>query len=136
MGKKVLIPPRRGYSFYAWKKASAGGATRSVIVKLRIPARAGRTRYSKGGKQRAEYAIVERIEYLRGTKNHTELVAYSDHDRHFTYRVGQKVWAQKHGGYVGWVPMYRLDVDCGEWSGRRCQAGIHFFMTRAEAVAW
>jgi hypothetical protein len=90
-----------------WKKCSAG-----VIVKLRIPEDAKRS-HAFGRKCRAEYADV--LEVIGA-----EVGITNQHGPQTEYRVGQRV-----------IPS-GFDDD---WKNE-CAAGIHFFITRAEAEAY
>jgi hypothetical protein len=99
---QISILPDDG-DVIAWKKCRG-----DVLVKLRIPADAKRSN-STGRKCRASSAEV--LEIIGAE------VAYSKHDRNFTYRVGETVTAD--------------DFDENRWN--ECAAGIHFFITRAEA---
>ena len=88
-----------------WKKCSG-----DIIVKLRIPAEAKRSN-ATGRKCRAEYAQVLEI---FGAEE-----AYSMYNRHFTYETGRIV---------------RPDTPFDEDWTVECGSGIHFFITRQEAV--
>ena len=79
-----------------------------VICKIKIPAEAKRTN-STGRKCRSEYAVV-----LEGEGR-------SQYDNSFKYRIGETV---RPG----------LPFDDNRWE--ECAAGIHFFLTRAEAEAY
>jgi len=85
---------------------------------LRVPSKAKRSN-AAGRKCRAEFARVLDIQTLDGASI-PDGVAYSQHDSEFVYRVGEKVRAH-------------------DWCDDRwveCAPGIHFFITRAEAVAY
>ena len=93
-------------SIIGWK--AAGGR----IVKLLIPAEAKRS-HAFGRKCRAEYVDVLEVD---GAK-----VAYtSQHGPKTEYRAGQRVTADK------WDEDFQNE----------CSHGIHFFITREEAVEW
>lgn len=113
--KNVFFPlacPEEG-EFIAFKKAANG-----LIVKLQIPANAKRSS-STTRKCRSDKAIVLSIEYADGTKYKDESVC-SVYDKNFVYTVGQEVS----------VP----DYDDNRWN--ECSKGIHFFITREEAVRY
>lgn len=101
--------PEKG-SFIAWKKAG------EYIVKLEIPEDAKRSSATTS-KCRASKASVLEIQYKNGTKaDVTEIMT----DRCWIYKVGEMVYPDS-------------------WDDNRfneCSHGIHFFMTRDEAVAW
>nr|DAE60777.1 MAG TPA: pentapeptide repeat protein [Caudoviricetes sp.] len=100
-----------------WKKARLSSAER-VIVKLLIPDDAKRSNAS-GRKCRCSYAKVLDIQHLDGTSiDHGECV-FSDHDRNFCYEVGKTVYPT-------------LPFDENRWN--ECAPGIHFYITREEAV--
>lgn len=88
-----------------WKR------TRHGIVKLLIPANARRSN-GAGRKCRAEFAKV--LELPTGVRE-----ARSLHDESFAYRAGAAVRAH------AWDP--------NRWN--ECTGGIHFYLTREEAVA-
>ena len=100
-----------------WKKARLSSGER-VVVKLLIPGDAKRSNAS-GRKCRCSYAKVLEIQHLDGTLiDHSECV-FSDHDRSFFYEVGKTVYPTK--------------PFCDDrWD--ECASGIHFFITREEAV--
>ena len=93
-------------SLIGWKKCRAG-----VIVKLRIPEEAARS-HAFGRKCRAEF--VEVLEVIGAE------VGISSHDGITEYRTGQRV-----------TP----DSFSTDWQSE-CEAGIHFFITKAEAEAY
>jgi Family of unknown function (DUF5758)/Pentapeptide repeats (8 copies) len=101
-----LITPQEG-SFIAWKKAIA------FIVKLEIPAEARRTSSLVGRKCRAEFVRVLEIE---GAKEATT----SRHGPRTIYRVGEIVRPDKYDDDI------RIE----------CSNGIHFFLTKEEAISW
>jgi len=98
--------------FEAWKSASDG-----AIVKLKIPRWARRVSSVVGRKCRAEFAIVLSIEDRNGKPLES---ATSRHDSGFTYRVGKIIKPDSYD-----------DSALVE-----CSNGIHFFITRKEAVEW
>lgn len=103
--------PEEG-DFVAWKKVG------DVIVKLRIPTEAKRSSATTR-KCRCEYAEVLELQNLDGTP-------YND-DKVFNYNYVETIY--KVGEIV------RPDSwDDDRWS--ECSHGIHFFMTRDEAVRY
>ena len=99
---QLSIVPEHG-SFFAWKKCQD-----KVLVRLFIPSKAKRSN-ATGRKCRAERAKV--LEVIGAE------VGVSQHDKNFTYKVGQWVYPDK------W--------DDNRWN--ECSSGIHFFLTRMEA---
>ena len=98
--------------FTAWKKCR-----NDLIVKLLIPEDARRLS-ATGRKCRCDKAEVLEIQNLDGTNAGT--TAYSTHTENFAYVVGQTV-----------TP----DSFCEDrW--QECSSGIHFFITRDEAVRY
>ena len=106
-------------SFVGWKKAFgyAGSIKRNtMIVKLEIPEDAERSSATKN-KCRASMARVLEIQNVDGTKaDVTEIMT----DLCWIYKVGEIVYPDS------W--------DDNRWN--ECSHGIHFFMTREEAVEW
>ena len=98
-------------SFIGWKKARDG-----LIVKLRITENAQRSS-AFGRKCRCSEAVVLAIENADGTQS-DKMEAVSQNDANFVYRVGETVS----------VP------DFDEDRKNECAPGIHFFITRQEAV--
>jgi hypothetical protein len=86
------------------------------IVEMQIPAKAKRS-HAFGRKCRAEYATVVSVTSLDGSTTYKE--ATSAHDGKTTYRAGKTV---RPSGF---------DPD---WT-KECAPGIHFYVTRDEAVA-
>ena len=113
---KTSIIPDEG-DVIGWKKALAEDGTQ-IIVKLLIPTDAQRSN-STGRKCRASKAKVLDIQDMNGNslKN---TIAYSIHDVDFTYKVGETVQVD--------------DFDTNRWN--ECAPGIHFFITRVEAVTY
>ena len=107
------ICPSEG-EFIGWKKALTVG--NRVIVKLLIPKDAIRTS-GFGRKCRCDKARVLSIETLDGI--HTS-AAFSTYDGTFRYELGKE------------VSVDNFDDD----RRHECAPGIHFFMTREEAVAY
>ncbi len=99
--------PQEG-DLIVWKAVHGG------IAKLRIPAEAKRTASLVGRKCRAEYVEVLALEPARLTE------APSKYDASVVYRVGEI------------VRPHRYDDDIRV----ECAAGIHFFLTKEEAVKW
>lgn len=107
----ALQCPEEG-SFIGYKKA------RGHIIKLEILADAKRSSATTR-KCRCSSAKVLSITTLDGQDDGTQTVS-SDYDNSFVYRVGEIV---------------RVDnFDDNRW--RECSRGIHFFMTRDEAVKY
>ena len=98
-------------SFTAWKKARDG-----FIVKLEVTETAMRSS-AYGRKCRCSEARVLAIENMDGTTANVAEV-HSNHDNDFVYRVGEIVRAES------------FDTD----RRHECAPGIHFFITRQEAV--
>ena len=96
-------------SFVGWKKAHG------KIVKLEITEEALRSS-ATSRKCRCSEARVIAIENVDGT-NYGDTIS-SDHDPSFIYKVGETV-------SVG-------NFDTNRWN--ECAPGIHFFITRKEAV--
>lgn len=99
-----------------WKKAFADDDT-PVIVKLLIPADAKRSN-STGRKCRANKAQILDLQDRQGNSLPPDTTAYSSYDTDFTYRTGETVHVE--------------DFDTDRWN--ECAPGIHFFITRIEAV--
>jgi hypothetical protein len=97
-------------AFIAWKKAGA------FIVKLEIPEDAKRSS-AFGRKCRASKAVCMAIEDKDGNDSGKTEIS-SDHDNSFVYRVGET------------VEVADFDND----RTHECAPGIHFFITRQEAV--
>ena len=115
VAKNVYFPlacPEEG-CFTAFKKAA-----NDLIVKLKIPENAKRSSATTR-KCRCDKAVVLSIEYADGTQYEGEFVC-SYYDKDFVYTVGQEVSAP--------------DYDDNRWN--ECSKGIHFFITREEAVRY
>jgi len=108
------ISPDTG-EFTAWKKVNTSGG--SAIARLVIPADAKRSN-STGRKCRASSAIVIALETVTGEALPADTVAWSKRDKAFPYRVGATL-----------VPD---SWDENRWG--ECSHGIHYFITREEAV--
>jgi hypothetical protein len=106
-----IVPETGG--FYAWKKLADG-----CIATLYIPAGSKRTSSLVSRKCRAEYAKVVDIWNREGKK-----IKYCENwheSYHQTYTVGKVVKADKYNDDI------RLE----------CTGGIHFFLTKQEAIDW
>lgn len=112
-------------AFVGWKKAyivervypSKVNKEIEAVVKLQIPARAKRSS-ATSRKCRCNEAKVLDIQSLGGDSLPNVTIAHSRYDPMFTYEVGQK--------------LYVANFDEDRW--KECSAGIHFFITRQEAV--
>ena len=110
-----LVCPEEG-SFIGFKKAhTASPDFREAIVKLLITEDAKRSSATTR-KCRCDKAKVISITSLDGKENFT--TAYSYYDRIFQYTVGQTVIVD--------------DFDEDRWN--ECSTGVHFFITREEAI--
>ena len=98
-------------AFIGWKKC-----LNNIIVKLEICEDAKRSS-AYGRKCRCSKAKVLALENLDGTPS-AEKVAFSSHDKNFVYFVGDVVSVD----------------DFDEDRRNECSTGIHFFITRQEAV--
>lgn len=103
--------PEEG-SFIAWKKAE------NCIVKLEVLEDAKRSS-AANRKCRCDKARVVAIENIDGSESRITEVC-SNHDKTFIYRVGEVVTVD--------------DFDDDRWN--ECAPGIHFFITREEAVRY
>ena len=101
-----------------WKKAFADDDT-PVIVKLLIPSDAKRSN-STGRKCRASKAQILDLQDKQGNSLPPDTIAYSSYDPDFTYKKGETVHVE--------------DFDTNRWD--ECAPGIHFFITRIEAVEY
>ena len=99
-------------SFIGWKKA------RGYIVELEVLSEAKRSS-STGRKCRCDKARVVAIENIDGSESHITEVN-SNYDKTFIYRVGEVVSVD--------------NFDDNRWN--ECAPGIHFFITREEAVRY
>ena len=109
---KINLPiscPDTG-AFTAWKKA------RGYIIQLEIPAKAKRLS-ATGRKCRCNMAKVVAIQNIDGTDSGLSEVR-SNYAHDFIYKVGETVVVD--------------DFDDNRWN--ECSTGIHFFITREEAV--
>ena len=105
-----LTCPEEG-SFIGFKKCMD-----NLIVKLEIPEDALRSS-ATGRKCRCSKAKVLSITTIDGT-DRSDIVAFSKHDRMFVYKVGEIVSVD--------------NFEPDRW--KECAPGIHFFITRQEAV--
>nr|DAI55349.1 MAG TPA: pentapeptide repeat protein [Caudoviricetes sp.] len=103
--------PEEG-SFIAWKKAE------NCIVKLEVLEDAKRSS-AANRKCRCDKARVVAIENIDGSESRIAEVN-SNYDKEFIYRVGEIVTVD--------------DFDDDRWN--ECAPGIHFFITREEAVRY
>jgi uncharacterized protein YjbI with pentapeptide repeats len=103
------IIPEEG-SFIAWKKCN------NAILKIEIPKEAKRTCNTKNRKCRAEFINVLSIEDMEGN---TLTEAQGLRDCNFIYKLGE-------------IRPDSYDDDYFE----DCSHGIHFFVTKIEAVKW
>ena len=116
---KTSILPDEG-DIIGWKKAWTGGIPATpVIVKLLIPADAQRSN-ATGRKCRASTARVLDLQDEQGNSLPPDTTAYSGHDTDFTYKKGETVHVE--------------NFDTNRW--HECAPGIHFFITRIEAVEY
>ena len=117
---KTSILPDEG-DIIGWKKAYVDDIMppRPVIVKLLIPADAQRSN-ATGRKCRASKARVLDLQDKQGNSLPSDTTAYSGHDTDFTYKKGET--------------MHVEDFDTNRWN--ECAPGIHFFITRIEAVEY
>ena len=117
---KTSILPDEG-DIIGWKKAYVDGTMlpKSVIVKLLIPADAQRSN-ATGRKCRASKARVLDLQDKQGNSLPPDTTAYSGYDTDFTYKKGETVHVE--------------NFDTNRWN--ECAPGIHFFITRIEAVKY
>ena len=106
----ALTCPEEG-AFIAWKKV------KGYVVKLRIPEDAKRSS-ATSRKCRCSHAVVLGIQNLDGSRADIDSVVNEDYYVKATYTVGETVHADS------W--------DEDRWN--ECSHGIHFFITRDEAV--
>lgn len=115
----ISILPDEG-DIIGWKKAWTDDMPATpVIVKLLIPADAQRSN-ATGRKCRASKARVLDLQDKQGNSIPPDTTAYSGHDTDFTYKKGETIHVE--------------DFDTNRW--RECAPGIHFFITRIEAVEY
>ena len=118
-----LVCPEKG-AFIGWKTANVelpdeAGVPEMVpvIVELQIIGHALRSS-ATGRKCRCDKALVLDIQSLDGKSLSKGTIAHSRFDPQFAYEVGKK--------------LYVANFDNDRWN--ECSAGIHFFVTRQEAV--
>ena len=109
-----MVCPEEG-DFIGWKKAEVNKG-KKVIVKLHIPSDAKRSSATTR-KCRCSKAEVIAIYNLDGTVAE-ERKCHSDYDNSFIYEVGKTVEV--------------TDFNEDRWN--ECAKGIHFFMSRQEAI--
>lgn len=114
---QTSILPNEG-DIIGWKKALTDDDT-PVIVKLLIPADAQRSN-STGRKCRANKARILDLQNMQGDSLPPDTTAHSQYDRSFPYRKGETVSVE--------------NFDTNRWN--ECAPGIHFFITRIEAVEY
>mgnify|MGYP000497161346 CR=1 FL=1 len=117
---KISILPDEG-DIIGWKKAYVDGTMppKPVIAKLLIPSDAQRSN-ATGRKCRASTARVLDLQDKQGNSLPPDTTAYSSYDSDFTYKKGETVHVE--------------DFDTNRWN--ECTTGIHFFITRIEAVEY
>lgn len=117
---KISILPDEG-DIIGWKKAWTDNEMppTPVIVKLLIPADAQRSN-ATGRRCRASKARVLDLQDKQGNSLPPDTTAYSGHDTDFTYKKGETVHVE--------------NFDTNRWD--ECAPGIHFFITRIEAVEY
>ncbi len=118
---QTSILPDEG-DIIGWKKAYVDDAiddATPVIVKLLIPSDAQRSN-ATGRKCRASTARVLDLQDKQGNSLPPGTTAYSVHATDFTYKKGETVHVE--------------DFDTNRW--KECAPGIHFFITRIEAVEY
>ena len=117
---KISILPNEG-DIIGWKKAWTDNEMppTPVIVKLLIPADAQRSN-ATGRKCRASTARVLDLQDKQGNSLPPDTTAYSGYDTDFTYKKGETIHVE--------------DFDTNRW--KECAPGIHFFITRIEAVKY
>jgi len=104
-----IVPPV-GQSFTAFKKVKGG-----VVLELLIPGSAARTSSLIGRKCRTNEALVVGVAHDNA---HDTGIYESLHDSDFTYEIGK----------MAREPAFNPDIRV------ECTTGIHFFMTKEEAV--
>lgn len=114
---QTSILPNEG-DIIGWKKALTDDDT-PVIVKLLIPADVQRSN-STGRKCRASKARILDLQNMQGDSLPPDTTAHSQYDRSFPYRKGETVSVE--------------NFDTNRWN--ECAPGIHFFITRREAVEY
>ena len=117
---QTSILPDEG-DIIGWKKAWTDNEMppTPVIVKLLIPADAQRSN-ATGRKCRASKARILDLQDKQGNSLPPDTTAYSSYDPDFTYQKGETVHVE--------------DFDTNRWD--ECAPGIHFFITRIEAIEY
>ena len=117
---QTSILPDEG-DIIGWKKAYVDGTMlpKPVIVKLLIPSDAQRSN-ATGRKCRASTARVLDLQDKQGNSLPPDTTAYSSYDSGFKYQKGETVHVE--------------NFDTNRWD--ECAPGIHFFITRIEAVEY
>jgi len=108
---RPMVCPEKG-SFIAWKKSGR------YIVELEVLKDAKRSS-ATSRRCRCDKAKVLAIENIDGSESHITEVN-SNYDKEFIYRVGEIVFVD--------------NFDENRWN--ECAPGIHFFITREEAVRY
>ena len=108
---QIWIIPEEG-SFIAWKKLN-----QNCIAKIEIPAKSKRTCNFRNRKCRASYVKTLSITDSQGNEVKE---MNGTHDKNTIYKVGRLTRADK------------FDNDLRE----DCTHGIHFFVTKQEALNW
>ena len=108
--------PEKG-SFIGFKKALSSNMEVEVIVELEIPAEAKRSS-ATDRKCRCDKAKVLSITGLSGVAEFQQ--AISRYDTNFVYEIGKTVVVD--------------DFDDNRWN--ECSTGIHFFITKDEAIRY
>ena len=108
--------PEEG-SFIAFKKAVAYCGGKSVIVKLKVPARAKR---SSATTRKCRVSEAKVLEITSPGKKKFYTKAHSEYGYNFIYEVGKTVKVN--------------NFDDNRW--HECAPGIHCFITREEAVQY
>ena len=114
---QTSILPDEG-DIIGWKKAYVDSMT-PVIVKLLIPSDAQRSN-GTGRKCRASKARVLDLQDKQGSSLPPNTTAHSSYDTDFEYKKGETVSVE--------------NFDTNRWN--QCAPGIHFFITRIEAVEY
>ena len=119
IAKTSILPDES--DIIGWKKAYVDDTMppKPVIVKLLIPADAQRSN-GTGRKCRASTARVLDLQDKQGNSLPPDTTAYSEYDTDFTYKKGETVHVE--------------DFDTNRWD--ECAPGIHFFITRIEAIEY
>ena len=119
IAKTSILPDES--DIIGWKKAYVDDTMppKPVIVKLLIPADAQRSN-GTGRKCRASTARVLDLQDKQGNSLPPDTTALSGFDADFTYKKGETVHVE--------------NFDTNRWN--ECAPGIHFFITRIEAVAY